>query len=37
MSEHKYWTTMRRHRISRRTMWGATAKAGVGAAGWLRG
>ncbi len=28
-----YWTNARRHRISRRTLLGASAKAGVGAAG----
>ena len=33
MSGMNYWTTMRRRRISRRTMLGASAKAGVGAAG----
>ena len=33
MSGMNYWTTMRRRRISRRTMLGASAKAGVGVAG----
>ena len=33
MSHDNYWTRARRHRISRRTMLGASAKAGVGAAG----
>ena len=33
MSEHNYWTSLRRRKISRRTMLGASAKAGVGAAG----
>ena len=33
MSAPNYWTSLRHHRISRRTMLGASAKAGVGAAG----
>ncbi len=33
MSTPNYWTTLRQRRISRRTMLGASAKAGVGAAG----
>jgi len=33
VSERNYWTRMRRQRVSRRTMLGASAKAGVGAAG----
>ena len=33
MSEQNYWTNLRRQKISRRTMLGASAKAGVGAAG----
>ncbi len=33
MSDHNYWSNLRRRRISRRTMLGASAKAGVGAAG----
>ena len=33
MSERNYWTNLRRRKISRRTMLGASAKAGVGAAG----
>ncbi len=33
MSMPKYWTTLRHRKISRRTMLGASAKAGVGAAG----
>ena len=33
MSDYNYWTNARRRRISRRTMLGASAKAGVGAAG----
>ena len=33
MTDRTYWTALRRHKISRRTMLGASAKAGVGAAG----
>ncbi len=33
MSTPKYWTALRQRKISRRTMLGASAKAGVGAAG----
>ena len=33
MSDRNYWTALRQRRISRRTMLGASAKAGVGAAG----
>ena len=33
MSDYNYWTTLRQRKISRRTMLGASAKAGVGAAG----
>ena len=33
MSRRNYWTTLRQRKISRRTMLGASAKAGVGAAG----
>ncbi len=33
MSRLNYWTTLRQRKISRRTMLGASAKAGVGAAG----
>ena len=33
MSDFNYWTNARRRRLSRRTMLGASAKAGVGAAG----
>ena len=33
MSDQNYWTGLRRRKISRRTMLGASAKAGVGAAG----
>ena len=33
MSERNYWTRMRRQRVTRRTLLGASAKAGVGAAG----
>ncbi len=33
MSEMNYWTNLHRRRFSRRTMLGASAKAGVGAAG----
>ncbi len=33
MSTPKYWNTLRQRKISRRTMLGASAKAGVGAAG----
>ena len=33
MSDRNYWTTLRHRKISRRTMLGASAKAGVGAAG----
>ena len=33
MSNRNYWTTLRQRKISRRTMLGASAKAGVGAAG----
>jgi peptide/nickel transport system substrate-binding protein len=33
MSERTYWTQLRQRRINRRTMLGASAKAGVGAAG----
>ena len=33
MSKRNYWTTLRQRKISRRTMLGASAKAGVGAAG----
>ncbi len=33
MSTPNYWTTLRQRKISRRTMLGASAKAGVGAAG----
>ncbi len=33
MSTPKHWTTLRQRKISRRTMLGASAKAGVGAAG----
>ncbi len=33
MSTQKHWTTLRQRKISRRTMLGASAKAGVGAAG----
>ena len=33
MSTLNYWTRLRHHKISRRTMLGASAKAGVGAAG----
>ena len=33
MSARNYWTTLRQRKISRRTMLGASAKAGVGAAG----
>ena len=33
MSRRKYWTSLRQRRISRRAMLGASAKAGVGAAG----
>ena len=33
MSDRNYWTTLRQRKISRRTMLGASAKAGVGAAG----
>ena len=33
MSAPNYWTRLRHHKISRRTMLGASAKAGVGAAG----
>ena len=33
MSETNYWSRMRRRRLSRRTLLGASARAGVGAAG----
>ncbi len=33
MSRRNYWTTLQQRKISRRTMLGASAKAGVGAAG----
>ena len=33
MSRRNYWTSLRQRKISRRTMLGASAKAGVGAAG----
>ena len=33
MSRRNYWNTLRQRKISRRTMLGASAKAGVGAAG----
>ena len=33
MSDRNYWTNLRQRKISRRTMLGASAKAGVGAAG----
>ena len=33
MSRRNYWTTLRQRKISRRTMLGASAKAGVGVAG----
>ena len=33
MSESNYWSRMRRRRLSRRTLLGASARAGVGAAG----
>ena len=33
MSEHSYWTNLRRRKISRRTMLKASGRAGVGAAG----
>ena len=33
MSDRNYWTSLRQRKISRRTMLGASAKAGVGAAG----
>ncbi len=33
MSDRNYWTALRQRKISRRTMLGASAKAGVGAAG----
>ncbi len=33
MSERRTWEALRRHRLSRRSMLGASAKAGVGAAG----
>ena len=33
MSRRNYWTALRQRKISRRTMLGASAKAGVGAAG----
>ncbi len=33
MSDRNYWTSLRHRKISRRTMLGASAKAGVGAAG----
>ena len=33
MSDRNYWTTLRQRKISRRTMLGASAKAGVGVAG----
>ena len=33
MNNRNYWTALRQRRISRRTMLGASAKAGVGAAG----
>ncbi len=33
MSTQKHWTTLRQRKISRRTMLGASAKAGVGVAG----
>ena len=33
MSRRNYWTTLRQRKISRRTMLGASAKAGIGAAG----
>ena len=33
MSDYNYWTNLRQRKISRRTMLGASAKAGVGAAG----
>ena len=33
MSDRNYWTTLRQRKISRRTMLGASAKAGIGAAG----
>lgn len=33
MSERDYWTRMRRRRLSRRSLLGASARAGVGAAG----
>ena len=33
MSTRNYWSTLRQRKISRRTMLGASAKAGVGAAG----
>ena len=33
MSDRNYWTTLRQRKISRRAMLGASAKAGVGAAG----
>ena len=33
MTEKNYWETLRQRKISRRTMLGASAKAGVGAAG----
>ena len=33
MSDRNHWTALRQRKISRRTMLGASAKAGVGAAG----
>ena len=33
MSDRNYWTSLRQRKISRRTMLGASAKAGIGAAG----
>ena len=33
MSEQNYWTNLRRRQLSRRTLLGASARAGVGAAG----
>ncbi len=33
MSDRNYWTSLRQRKITRRTMLGASAKAGVGAAG----
>ncbi len=33
MSEHNYWTSLRRQKLSRRTMLRASGRAGVGAAG----